>query len=97
MIERHRNPNGSYDGIGVMSDLTRLSRESVQEIWDKAKANHALLEACSMHRFEPLPPARPLKLRYRCSACQGEIGATEKSWYDKGRAHGLLEAAGGEG
>ena len=55
-------------------------------IWQEVKANHAKLEACSRHQFEPLQPGQILT-KYRCTACLGEVDAIAKSWYEKGLEH----------
>lgn len=75
------------DGIKVMSELTGLSRETVLDIAAGVRANIAKLSACSLHTFEPIAPAQPLRTRYRCTSCGGEIDSSAYRWYQLGRAH----------
>ena len=87
-LEKHRNPNGTYDGIGVMSDLTRLPRDEIQAIAEQVKANHAKLKACAYHDFAELPDGEGMagsRPRYRCQHCQGEIDAVAYRWHERGR------------
>lgn len=87
-LEKHRNPNGTYDGIGVMSDLTSLPRDEIKAIAEQVKANHARLKGCAYHDFAELPDGEGMagsKPRYRCEHCQGEIDAIAYRWHERGR------------
>lgn len=89
MFEKHRKPNGNYDGPGVMSELTGLSRQSMVELAAKVQENHAKLRACRGHSFAPADG--PFQRRRVCSACGGEADSVSVSWYEEGRQHALLE------
>jgi len=92
--ERHRNPNGTYDGIGVMSEMTGLPRDEIRALAEQVKANGAKLRACPWHEFERIPrqddnvlQARlgDLGDRYRCRHCQGEVESSAYYWHQQGR------------
>lgn len=84
-LEDHRKPNGNYDGIGVMSEISGLPRDEIQAIAEQVKANHAKLQACAYHQFEALITAPPGRGRYRCRNCQGEVDAIAYRWHELGR------------
>lgn len=88
-MEKHRNHDGTYDGIGVMSDLTGMPRERLQQLAEVVKANQAALNSCDYHEFEPMapvyPPALSMKQRHRCRRCGGEIDAHAHYWHEQGR------------
>jgi hypothetical protein len=89
MIERHKNPDGTYDGAGVMSEVTGLGRGAVVEIWEQVKANNAKLEDCPYHEFEQSPQTAVLRSlthqKYVCKHCGGEVNYQQYSWHEKGR------------
>ncbi|WP_431023812.1 hypothetical protein [Halomonas sp. H5] len=90
MDDKHRNPDGTWNGVGVLSDLTGLPREEVQSIAERVKANLARLEACPYHEFEAIAASEAgLRLsrrpRYRCRHCGGEIDSTAYHWHEMGR------------
>lgn len=84
-LEDHRNPNGTYDGAGVFSELTGLGRDEVLAIAEQVRANHARLEGCPWHEFEALVTAPPGNGRYRCRHCRGEVDASAYHWHQQGR------------
>lgn len=84
-MQQHRRPDGTYDGIGVMADLTGLSRQSVQEIAAQVKANHARLSACPLHDFAPAAAGKRKRV---CRSCGGEADSVSVSWYEDGLRHG---------
>jgi hypothetical protein len=84
-IGDHRNPDGTYNGVGVMAEVSGLSRASVEGIWRQVKANAVLLNACTRHDFKPADPG--VRSR-RCIHCGGSVGLAEARWYELGRAHG---------
>lgn len=87
MLDKHRNQDGTYNGVGVMADLTGLSHKSVQEIAEEARANIERLRACPRHEFSPILPRRVLGQRYRCIECGGDVDAHAYHWYMEGRRH----------
>jgi hypothetical protein len=85
VLERNRNPDGTYDGVGVMADLTGLSRQSMADLAAEVKANSERLNSCPYHEFAPILPRVPLNQRYRCIECGGEINSSEWYWHQEGR------------
>lgn len=84
-MNKHKNPNGTYDGVGVMSDLTGLSRQSITDIAAEVKANRDRLESCPYHEFSPILPRVPIRQRYRCIECGGEVDSLAYYWHEQGR------------
>lgn len=91
LLDKHRNENGTYDGIGVMSSLTGLSRQSMLEIHENVKANHAKLDGCSGHDFSLMPDPRQRKRL--CTVCGGEVDVVSALWYERGSRDALAKLA----
>lgn len=89
MQDKHRNPDGTYDGAGVLGDLTGLGRNDIKCIWEQVQTNHARLRECQYHDFEPIPQKLgeiyERKQRYCCKHCGGEIDAHAYYWHEQGR------------
>ena len=83
-MDEHRNPDGTYNGVAVLSELSGLPQMRIREIAELVKANHARLEACGFHEFVALSGKRK---RYQCIHCAGEIDASSYHWHQKGRRH----------
>lgn len=79
----------SENGAQVLGRISGLSEETVREIWEDVKKNHALLDACERHRFEDMTPGKPLGKKYKCSACGGTADAVAVRWYELGFKHGV--------
>lgn len=77
--------DGNVDGIDAMARFSGLSRDEIQQIWLDVKANHARLNGCAYHEFEAVPDCPPLKQKYRCRHCGGEVDAIAYSWHEDGR------------
>lgn len=85
-MDNHRNPDGTYRGIGVLGELTGLGGETVQKLADHVKANHSRLMACRSHDFETInPDVRLGRQRYRCIHCNGEVDFHAYHWHEIGR------------
>lgn len=90
-LDDHRNPGGTYDGIGAMAEFTRLPRSEVEAIAAQVKANHAKLAGCPWHEFERIPRPDDAVLqarlgdRFRCRHCHGEVDAPAYHWHQQGR------------
>lgn len=84
MIGNHRNPDGTYNGVGVMAELTGLSRQSIAAVAEQVKENQARLRSCPHHEFSPILPRRLLGQRYRCIECGGEVDAHAYHWFQEG-------------
>lgn len=88
-MEEFKNPNGTYDGAGVLGKISGLGKEKVNEIWEKVKANHRLLDACSKHDFSiDVTEGQTLNKRWKCVHCGGIVDTIAKGWYEKGVQHG---------
>ena len=89
MIDKHRNPDGTVNGVGVMSEITGLEAAEVGRIWEQVKANNARLESCPYHEFEQSPQTAVLRSlthqKYVCKHCKGEVDHQQYSWHEKGR------------
>lgn len=79
MSERHKNPDGTFDGIGVMSELTGLTRDDVASIWDEVKVNHAKLAVCAEHKFSLTSKGRTfIDDRHTCDKCGGWVNGLDR-------------------
>lgn len=85
-FDQHRNADGTYDGLGVMADLTGLSRQSMVEIHERVKENQSLLNGCGYHEFSPILPRVRMNQKYRCINCGGEVDSSAFYWFEKGRS-----------
>jgi len=81
-MDKHRNPDGTYNGAAVLSDLSGIPQDGVRQIFEQVKANHAKLNACPFHDFAPLGGPRK---RYRCQNCGGEVDFHAYHWHEQGR------------
>lgn len=75
----------SSDSLDTLASATGLSRAAMLEIHEAVKANQALLNGCPYHEFSPILPRVPLRQRYRCINCGGEIDASAHYWHEQGR------------
>lgn len=75
------------NAIEALSRVSGLSQADVLEIAEKARANVRRLNACTDHAFSPTGAASPLRQRYRCEHCAGEVDASAYTWYMRGREH----------
>lgn len=41
-MEKHRNPDGTYNGVSALSELSGLSQEEVRWTWERAKELRAM-------------------------------------------------------
>lgn len=91
-VDKHRNPDGTYDGLAVLGEMAGLSRSAAQDMLAQVKANSERLNGCTRHDFAPIPPLRTLGQRYRCEHCGGEIDAHAYHWHQIGRESALGRA-----
>lgn len=89
-FEKHRNANGTYDGAGVMGEVTGLSRSEIAGILGEVKANLAKLNDCAYHEFEPNPdPSVSATMNrhrmYICKNCGGTVSEDKHRWHELGR------------
>lgn len=88
MFDKHRKPDGNYDGVGVMAEVTGLPRDEIRAIAEQVKANGAKLRACPWHDFEVIEQTgivARLSDRYRCRHCQGDVDSSAYHWHEQGR------------
>ena len=85
MAGNHQNPDGTFNGLAVMGELSGLGESEMKKIWASVKVNSAKLNACGHHLFQAIEPSEKYKKRYRCSACDGEIDAIAYHWHEQGR------------
>lgn len=86
MFDKHRNKDGTIDGVAALGELTGLGTAEVAKIAGVVKANRARLESCGWHEFENIPgEANPLRQRYRCIHCLGEVNSQSWYWHEQGR------------
>ena len=90
-LDKHRNPDGTYEGLGALGELAGISRSSAQDMLAQVKANSQRLSGCAWHDFAPIPPLRTLGQRYRCEHCSGEVDAHAYHWHEIGRASALAK------
>lgn len=75
------------NAVEALSRISGLSQDEVQGIAEQVRANVKRLNACADHAFEPIGARQPLRQRYRCQHCSGEVDAHAYTWYMRGRAH----------
>lgn len=90
-IEDHRNPNGTYDGVGVMSEISGLPRGEIEAIAAQVKANQSKLDGCAYHEFERLITAPPGRETYGCKHCRGTVDVIRYRWHELGRRPGPVD------
>jgi hypothetical protein len=71
--------------LDVLGDLSGLSKPALNEILEQVRANQALLNACARHEFEQVLPVVPLRQKYRCKRCGGEVDHHAWYWHQQGR------------
>jgi hypothetical protein len=76
-----------------LHEMSGIRESALKEIWEKVKANHALLDGCERpHQFEERSrPGSPDGHKYRCERCGGEIDSIAASWYIQGLEDGRLK------
>ncbi|WP_443698596.1 hypothetical protein [Pseudomonas sp.] len=84
-MDKHRNADGTYNAIGALAAIVGANYADIGELADQVKANHAKLNACAYHEFEPLITAPPGRARYGCKHCRGTIDHHAYYWHELGR------------
>jgi len=93
-LRQFQNPDGTYDGVGVLGQLSGMSRDEIKARWEAIKAQHARAAACSLHQLLPTTNPRPYA-QWRCGACGWEPEAGEMLAYEQGLKHGREHESGG--
>jgi transposase-like protein len=78
------------DSVDKLAQAAGLTRPTLLAIAEQVKANAVKLRACPRHEFAELPGSTPLKARYRCAHCDGEVDAHAYHWYQQGRQHATV-------
>lgn len=87
-LSKHKNPNGTINGVTAMAEMTGLSTDDIRAIAEQAKANQTKLDSCAYHEFSIAIEClgKPIiKARYRCKHCNGEVDAVRYRWHELGR------------
>jgi hypothetical protein len=80
---------GKIDGIDVLSKVSGIPKEEVNDIWKKVKENHAKLDSCVRpHDFVPINENGRLPRKYLCSKCLGVVDSVHASFYKQGLEDG---------
>ncbi|KKN18695.1 hypothetical protein LCGC14_0953110 [marine sediment metagenome] len=77
-----------YNAAEVLGKVSGLGSGEVDRIFEEVKANHAKLDACDGHDFEPCERIGELVRSYKCMRCFGVLDAVNRRWYECGRVHG---------
>ncbi len=74
------------DSLDTISSATGIKRAELQAIWAEVKANGGKLDGCQYHDFVLIPGTdAPMKRRYVCSNCGGEVDGIAYRWHQDGR------------
>lgn len=75
------------DSVDTIADASGIQRHELLEIWERVKANQAVLNACRRHDFVEIPSDKVFHVKYRCRTCGGEADRHAVIWYRQGLAH----------
>ncbi len=90
-MKDHKNPDGTWNGVSFMSELTGISQEEVASTFEAVKANGSALSDCHYHEFTINPdlsnPESPVNRskRYKCKHCGGTVSEVMWRWFEIGR------------
>lgn len=85
-LEDHRNPNGTYNGVKALAELTGLPQGEILATWESVKANHAKLAGCPWHEFERTKGVlHAATHEYTCKHCGGTVNHIAYHWHELGR------------
>jgi ribosomal protein L37AE/L43A len=90
--DKFRNPDGTYDGVGMLGALSGQSREEVTKAFEAIREQHKRAAACSLHELKQTGERRK---QWRCSSCGWEPEAGHAIAYEQGLQHGRAHATGG--
>lgn len=77
------------DPLKVISNVTGLSKQAMDAIWQQVKANNELLNKCSGHDFSVMHEKRGECVhKWKCAHCGGIVDRIAKRWYELGLKHG---------
>jgi ribosomal protein L37AE/L43A len=90
--DRFRNPDGTYDGVGMLGALSGQSREQVAKAFERIREQHKQTAACALHQLKPTGEKHK---QWRCESCGWEPEAGQTIAYEQGLQHGRAHATGG--
>jgi len=74
------------DALDLLGKVSGLPRTEMLALAEQVRENVRKLDSCPWHDFEPIPGApSPMRQRYRCRHCGGEINASAYRWHERGR------------
>lgn len=76
-----------YNALEVLGKVSGLGTDEAKRIFEQVKENHAKLDACDGHDFEPHERQGKLVRSYKCLCCNGVIDSINRQWYERGRVH----------
>jgi len=81
--------------VEVLSNISGIDRKQVKSIFEEVLANNKLINGCpGPHIFTIAAGRRKIADDSICEVCGGRISSSDKSWYEKGLAHGRGEMKG---
>ncbi len=85
-LDKHKNANGTYNGVSALSELTGIDQAEIAKIAAEVKVNQTRLSTCPYHEFE-LHEQGPIvsRWKYRCTRCGGTINGSDYRWHELGR------------
>jgi hypothetical protein len=86
MESQHLNPDGTTNGVEVLSDATGIPRLTIVELWTQVRENARIMAACPTHDFEP-PSSDLRKHQRKCRNCGGSTDRVNANWYELGLLH----------
>jgi hypothetical protein len=78
--------------LDKLSRVTGLSPKTMHDIFQKVKANQALLKSCVLHEFTIEERKIGNLVRdWKCAKCGGVVESSHKRWYELGLIHAKYE------
>ena len=77
-----------HNVLEALGKASGLDSGEVDRVFEDVKVNHAKLDACDGHDFEPCERIGELVRSYRCTRCDGVLDTIMRLWYERGRVHG---------
>lgn len=71
--------------LEVLGEMSGISRDTMTTLLEQVQANHARLNGCPRHDFEPIAPLALVGQKYRCTHCGGEVDSHAWYWHQRGR------------
>lgn len=89
MVDANVSDEGGTTLARVVRDNLSLplTDGDIKGILAEVRANHARLEGCALHDFQPIEPGK-FGTKYSCPHCGGVVDGINASWYKSGLAHG---------